>query len=74
MRGVALYVGALLGPGLLMLPGLAAQLAGPASVLAWAGLLVASGLFALIFTAFGIRLRGGGGVVTYTAAGLGPRA
>jgi len=71
---VALYVGALLGPGLLMLPGLAAALAGPASVLAWVGLLGASGLFALIFTVFGIRLRGGGGVVTYAAAGLGPRA
>ena len=74
VRGVALYVGALLGPGLLMLPGLAAALAGPASVLAWAGLLGASGLFALIFTVFGIRLRGGGGVVTYATAGLGPRA
>jgi amino acid efflux transporter len=72
-RGVALYVGALLGPGLLMLPGLAAGLAGPASVLAWAGLLAVSALFAIVFTALGTRLPGGGGVIAYAAAGLGPR-
>ena len=74
MRGVALYVGALLGPGLLLLPGLAAGIAGPASVLAWAGLLLVSGLFALVFTALGTRLPGGGGVIAYAAAGLGVRA
>ncbi len=73
-RGVALYVGALLGPGLLMLPGLATQLAGPASILAWVGLLVVSGLFALVFTALGTRLPGGGGVIDYARAGLGLRA
>jgi amino acid efflux transporter len=72
-RAVSLYVGALLGPGLLLLPGLADQLAGPASVLAWAGMLVVSGLFAVVFTALGIRLPGGGGVIDYTAAGLGDR-
>ncbi|HEY3871156.1 MAG TPA: APC family permease [Actinocrinis sp.] len=73
-RGVALYVGALLGPGLLMLPGLASELAGPASILAWAGLLAVSGLFAVVFTALGTRLPGGGGVIAYAAAGLGRRA
>ena len=31
----ALYVGAFLGPGVLLLPALAARIAGPASVLAW---------------------------------------
>ena len=72
-RGVALYVGALLGPGLLMLPGLAAGIAGPASVLAWVGLLGISALFAVVFTALGSRMPGGGGVVAYAAAGLGPR-
>ena len=73
-RGVSLYVGALLGPGLLLLPGIADQLAGPASIAAWAGLLGVSGLFAVVFTALGIRLPGGGGVIEYTAAGLGTRA
>ena len=72
-RGVALYVGALLGPGLLMLPGLAAGMAGPASVLAWVGLLAISGLFAVVFTALGTRMPGGGGVIAYADAGLGPR-
>jgi amino acid efflux transporter len=72
-RGVALYVGALLGPGLLMLPGLAAETAGPASVLAWAGLLAISALFAVVFTALGTRMPGGGGVIAYVDAGLGPR-
>ncbi|MDT7599464.1 MAG: amino acid efflux transporter, partial [Pseudonocardiales bacterium] len=37
-HGAALYVGALLGPSLLLLPGLAAALAGPASIVAWLGL------------------------------------
>jgi amino acid efflux transporter len=32
--GAALYVGAVLGPGVLLLPALAAQAAGPTSVLA----------------------------------------
>ena len=33
-RASALYIGALFGPGLLLLPGLAAQQAGPASIIA----------------------------------------
>ena len=57
-----------------MLPGLAAKIAGPASVLAWAGLLAVSALFALVFTALGTRFPDGGGVIAYTAAGLGRRA
>jgi amino acid efflux transporter len=73
-RGAALYIGALLGPGLLLLPGLADSIAGPAAILAWVGLLAVSGLLAMVFAALALRFPGGGGVVTYTAAGLGPRA
>lgn len=73
-RGIALYIGALLGPGLLVLPGLAAAEAGPASILAWAGLLVLSGLVAIVFARFGITLRSAGGVADYVRAGLGERA
>jgi amino acid efflux transporter len=40
VRGAALYIGALLGPGLLLLPGLAVTVAGPASLLAWIALLL----------------------------------
>src|SRR6185436_292434 len=45
----ALYVGAVLGPGVLILPSLAAEAAGPASVLAWAGLLALSVPLAIAF-------------------------
>lgn len=71
-RGAALYVGALLGPSLLLLPGLAAELAGPASIVAWVGLLGLSGLLAWVFTALGTRIPGG--VTAYVAAGLGALA
>jgi amino acid efflux transporter len=73
-RGAALYIGALLGPGLLFLPGLAAAEAGPASILAWLALLVLSGLFAAVFAAWGLHSPSAGGVIGYVTAGLGPRA
>jgi amino acid efflux transporter len=73
-RGAALYIGALLGPGLLLLPGLAAAEAGPASILAWLGLLILSGLFAAVFSALGRHNPSAGGVIGYVTAGLGPRA
>ena len=74
VRGAALYIGALLGPGLLLLPGLAVTVAGPASLLAWVALLVLSALFAVVFAAFGLRLSSAGGVIGYVTAGLGARA
>ncbi|HEY7430508.1 MAG TPA: APC family permease [Streptosporangiaceae bacterium] len=73
-RGAALYIGALLGPGLLLLPGLAAAQAGPASILAWLALLGLSGLFAAVFSALGRNFPSGGGVMGYVTAGLGTRA
>jgi amino acid efflux transporter len=73
-RGAALYIGALLGPGLLLLPGLAAAEAGPASILAWLALLGLSCLFAAVFSAFGRTSPSAGGVMGYVAAGLGARA
>jgi amino acid efflux transporter len=73
-RGAALYIGAILGPGLLLLPGLAAAEAGPASIVAWLTLLGLSGLFAAVFSALGRRIPSAGGVMGYVAAGLGSRA
>ncbi|HSZ41991.1 MAG TPA: APC family permease [Trebonia sp.] len=73
-RGAALYIGALLGPGLLLLPGLAAAEAGPASIIAWLGLLGLSALFAVVFAALGRAYPLAGGAPGYTAAGLGGRA
>jgi amino acid efflux transporter len=74
VRGAALYIGALLGPGLLLLPGLAVTVAGPSSLLAWVALLVLSALFAVVFAAFGLRFPSAGGVIGYVTAGLGARA
>ncbi|MBE0344374.1 amino acid permease, partial [Paenibacillus sp. 28ISP30-2] len=34
-QAIALYIGAVLGSGILIVPGLAAEMAGPASLLAW---------------------------------------
>jgi len=73
-RGAALYIGAILGPGLLLLPGLAAAEAGPASIIAWIALLGLSGLFATVFSALGRHNPSAGGVIGYVTAGLGPRA
>jgi amino acid efflux transporter len=73
-RGAALYIGALLGPGLLLLPGIAAAEAGPASIVAWLGLLGLSGLFAAVFSALGLRYPQSGGVMGYVTAGLGEGA
>src|SRR5689334_18865843 len=65
-RASALYVGALLGPSLLLLPGLAAELAGPAAILAWLLLLIVSAMLARVFTVLGTRFRSAGGVAAYT--------
>ena len=73
-RGAALYIGALLGPGLLLLPGLAAAEAGPASILAWLALLGLSALFAVVFSSLGRAYPTAGGVSGYASAGLGARA
>src|SRR5438045_5652347 len=73
-RGAALYVGALVGPGLLLVPALAAQAAGPASIVAWAGLLVLSAPLALTFAALGVRRPVAAGVSAYVRDGLGNTA
>ena len=74
VRGAALYVGALIGPGLLLVPALGVQAAGPASILAWAGLLVLSAPLAATFAALGVRYPVAGGVSAYVKAGLGDAA
>ena len=73
-RGAALYVGALIGPGLLLVPALAVQAAGAASIIAWAGLLVLSAPLAVTFAALGVRHPVAGGVSTYVREGLGEDA
>jgi amino acid efflux transporter len=74
VRGAALYVGALIGPGVLLVPALAAQAAGPASIVAWAVLLVLSAPLAVTFAALGVRHPVAGGVSAYVREGFGEDA
>jgi amino acid efflux transporter len=73
-HGAALYVGSLVGPGVLLVPALAVQAAGAASVLAWGGLLLLSAPLAYTFAALGVRMPVAGGVAEYVRAGFGARA
>jgi amino acid efflux transporter len=74
IRGAALYVGALIGPGLLLVPALAAQAAGAASIVAWSLLLVLSAPLAVTFAALGVRHPVAGGVSAYVREGFGDAA
>jgi amino acid efflux transporter len=74
VQGAALYVGAVLGTGVIALPALAADVAGPASLLAWAGLVLLSIPLAATFAALGARYPDAGGVSTYVRNAFGPRA
>ncbi|HYU63980.1 MAG TPA: amino acid permease [Verrucomicrobiae bacterium] len=74
VRGSALYVGALIGPGLLLVPALGVQAAGPASILAWGALLILSAPLAVTFAALGVRYPVAGGVSAYVRAGFGDAA
>jgi amino acid efflux transporter len=73
-QGAAVSIGAVLGTGVIALPALAAQAAGPASLLAWAALIVAAIPLALTFAALGARYPDSGGVSTYVRKAFGPRA
>ncbi|MGW7522501.1 APC family permease [Streptomyces sp. NPDC054783] len=73
-QGAALYVGAVLGTGVIALPGLATRAAGPASLLAWLGLVLLSVPLAATFAALGARYPDGGGVSTYVRHAFGARA
>jgi amino acid efflux transporter len=70
----ALYIAAVLGTGVLVLPGLAADAAGPASVLAVAVVLVLSIPLAGTFAALAARYPDAGGVATFVRLALGPTA
>ena len=70
-QGTALFVGAVLGPGVLALPRLAAAAAGPASLVTWAVLLALSVPVSLTFAALGARSPDGGGVATFAGSAFG---
>jgi amino acid efflux transporter len=68
---VALYVSSVLGSGVLVLPGLAAKIAGPASLVAWILLSVASYPFAYTFASLSARRPESGGVYAFAKESLG---
>ena len=64
-HAVALYASSVLGSGILVLPGLAARIAGPASIIAWILLSVASFPFAFTFATMSTRRPESGGVYSF---------
>lgn len=73
-RGTALYVAAVLGPGVLTLPALAAHVAGPAFLLPLVLILVLSALLAATFTALGRRTGGTSDLAGYVSTAFGQRS
>jgi amino acid efflux transporter len=73
-QGIALYVGAVLGTGILALPSLAARTAGPASLVAWVAMVALSIPLAATFAALAARYPDAGGVSTFVRRAFGPQA
>src|SRR5690242_2976801 len=71
---VALYMSSVLGSGVLVLPGLAAQIAGPASLVAWVALSMISYPLAYTFASLSARRPESGGVYSFARESLGPGA
>ena len=74
MQGTALYIASVLGTGLLVLPGLAAAAAGPASVVAVVAVIVLSIPLAGTFAVLAARYPDPGGVASYVRRALGGTA
>lgn len=74
LQGSALYISAVLGSGILVLPGLAAAVAGPGSILAVIAVLVLSVPLAGTFAALAARYPDAGGVATFVRISLGKTA
>src|SRR5215472_16617385 len=70
---VALYTGAVLGTGILVLPAVAAETAGPASIVAWGVLCLLSLPLALTFAALARREPVAGGFAAYIERAFGRR-
>ena len=68
---VALYMSSVLGSGVLVLPGLAARIAGPASLLAWVLLSLASYPLAYTFASLSARKPESGGVYSFARESFG---
>ncbi len=70
--GVAITVGAVLGTGVLVLPALTADQAGPGALVAWALMAGMSLVFALTFGRLAVAVPDAGGVAAYVRSAFGP--
>lgn len=70
---VALYTGAVLGSGILILPGLAAELAGPASLVAWGLMALLVIPMALTMGLLSARYPDAGGVSSFVTKAFNPQ-
>src|SRR3989442_5452764 len=71
---VLLNMSAVVGSGVLVLPGLAPQIAGPASLVAWVALSIISYPLAYTFASLSARRPESGGVYSFARESLGPGA
>jgi len=71
---VALYTGAVLGSGILILPGLAADIAGPASLVAWGLMALLVVPMALTMGLLSARYPDAGGVSSFVTKAFNPQA
>lgn len=69
---IALYIGSVLGSGILLLPGLTADLAGPASLLAWGVMSLLAIPMALTMGLLSVRLPHAGGVSHFVSRAFNP--
>ena len=73
-HAVAIYVSSVLGAGIFVVPGLAARIAGPASILSWVLLSLASYPFAYTFAKLSARNPASGGLYAFARDGFGQGA
>lgn len=73
-QAIALYIGAVLGAGILLVPGLAAQVAGPASLIDWALLMILVLPLALCMAYLSQKFPNSGGVSYFVTEAFGHRA
>lgn len=70
-QAIALYIGAVLGSGILIIPGLAAEIAGPASIIAWGGMLILVMPLALCMAFLSQKYPNAGGVSHFVTKAFG---
>ncbi|CAH1192436.1 L-methionine/branched-chain amino acid exporter YjeH [Paenibacillus auburnensis] len=73
-QAIALYIGAVLGSGVLIVPGLAAEMSGPASLLAWGFMTLLILPLALSMGLLSAKYPNAGGVSYFVTLAFGPKA